>query len=237
MKINRKVSIVIPCYNEEKSIAIVIDNSIKSIKEITNFYELIVVDDCSDDLSSTILNEYSKKNIIKLLTHNSNLGKGAALNTAFKHTKGDIIIIQDADLEYNPNEYDKLLFPFSETDADVVYGSRFLGGGRYARLHFFWHYLANKLLTFFCNFVTNINMTDMETGFKAFKKSCLDNINLEEKSFGFEPEITIKLAKKKLKFYEVSISYNGRTYLEGKKIGIKDAFRAFYCIIKYSIIK
>lgn len=237
MKINRKVSIVIPCYNEEKSIAIVIDNSIKSIKKITNFYELIVVDDCSDDLSSTILNEYSKKNIIKLLTHNSNLGKGAALNTAFKHTKGDIIIIQDADLEYNPNEYDKLLFPFSETDADVVYGSRFLGGGRYARLHFFWHYLANKLLTFFCNFVTNINMTDMETGFKAFKKSCLDNINLEEKSFGFEPEITIKLAKKKLKFYEVSISYNGRTYLEGKKIGIKDAFRAFYCIIKYSIIK
>ncbi|WP_440649177.1 glycosyltransferase family 2 protein [Candidatus Pelagibacter sp. HIMB1521] len=237
MKTNEKISIVIPCYNEEKTISTVIDNSIKSIKQITDEYELIVVDDASYDQSKVILKEYFEKKNIKLFTHDNNLGKGAALNTAFKHTSGKIIIIQDADLEYNPDEYVKILIPFIEADADVVYGSRFLGGGRYARLHFFWHYLANKLLTFFCNLVTNINMTDMETGFKAFRKSCLDNINLIEKSFGFEPEITIKLAKKKLKFYEVSISYNGRTYSEGKKIGIKDAFRAFYCIIKYSLIK
>jgi len=237
MKINKKISIVIPCYNEEKTISTIIDNSINSIKKITNDYELIVVDDSSSDGSKVILKEYLERNIIKLFTHDNNIGKGAALNTAFNHTKGEIIIIQDADLEYNPEEYEKLLVPFIETDADVVYGSRFLGGGRYSRLHFFWHFLANKILTFFCNLVTNINMTDMETGFKAFKSSSLKNLNLKEKSFGFEPEITIKLAKKKLKFYEVSISYKGRSYEEGKKITIKDAFRAIYCIFKYSIFK
>ena len=237
MKINKKISIVIPCYNEEATISTVIDNSINSIKKMTNDYELIVVDDSSSDQSKVILKEYLKRNIIKLFTHDTNIGKGAALNTAFSHTEGEIIIIQDADLEYNPEEYEKLLVPFIETDADVVYGSRFLGGGRYSRLHFFWHFLANKLLTFFCNLVTNINMTDMETGFKAFKNSSLKNLNLKEKSFGFEPEITIKLAKKKLKFYEVAISYKGRSYEEGKKITIKDAFRAIYCIFKYSIFK
>ena len=237
MKINKKISIVIPCYNEEKTISTIIDNSINSIKKITNDYELIVVDDSSSDGSKVILKEYLERNIIKLFTHDNNIGKGAALNTAFNHTKGEIIIIQDADLEYNPKDYEKLLVPFIETDADVVYGSRFLGGGRYSRLHFFWHFLANKILTFFCNLVTNINMTDMETGFKAFKSSSLKNLNLKEKSFGFEPEITIKLAKKKLKFYEVSISYKGRSYEEGKKITIKDAFRAIYCIFKYSIFK
>ncbi len=237
MKINKKVSIVIPCYNEEKTISTVIDNSIKSIKEITDEYELIVVDDSSNDQSKVILKEYFKRNIIKLFTHDNNLGKGAALNTAFKHINGQIIIIQDADFEYNPDEYGKILLPFIETDADVVYGSRFLGGGRYSRLHFFWHFLANKILTFFCNLVTNINMTDMETGFKAFKNSSLENVNLKEKGFGFEPEITIKLSKKKLKFYEVAISYKGRSYEEGKKIGLKDAFRALYCIFKYSLLK
>ena len=206
---NKSVSIILPAYNEELSIS----NFILEVKKLNIVDQIIAVNNNSTDNT-----EYEiKKNNVTYLNATKQ-GFGAAVKEGLYFSNTDLILI-------------------CEPDADVVYGSRFLGGGRYARLHFFWHYLANKLLTFFCNFVTNINMTDMETGFKAFKKSCLDNINLEEKSFGFEPEITIKLAKKKLKFYEVSISYNGRTYLEGKKIGIKDAFRAFYCIIKYSIIK
>ena len=138
------------------------------------------------------------KKKIKLYYHDKNFGKGKALQTGFKEAEGEYIIIQDADFEYDPREYEKLLIPFLETDADIVYGSRFLGGGKYVRLHFFWHYLANKILTFFCNLVTNINMTDMETGFKAFKKNCIDDLVLEENRFGFEPEFTIKMAKKKI---------------------------------------
>jgi len=228
MKFKKKVSIVIPCFNEENTIVEVIENSINSLNNLECLFEIIVVDDFSKDNSRKLLDVLAGQKKIKLYCHDKNFGKGKALQTGFKEAEGEYIIIQDAYLKYEPREYEKLLIPFLETDADIVYGSRFLGGGKYVRLHFFWHYLANKILTFFCNLVTNINMTDMETGFKAFKKYCLENLILEEDRFGFEPEFTIKMAKKKFKFYEVAISYKGRTYEQGKKIGLKDAFRALY---------
>jgi glycosyltransferase involved in cell wall biosynthesis len=214
-------SIVIPCYNEENTILDIVD---KVISNISQEDEVIIVNDCSRDKTSEKLTEIKKNHRqIKILTHETNLGKGAALQTAFKECKNDIIIIQDADLEYDPRDYENLLVPFIDANADVVYGSRFLGGGKYVRIHFFWHYLANKILTFFCNVFSNLNLTDMETGYKAFKKSMLLGIKLEQKGFGIEPEITLKLAKKKAKFFEVPISYNGRSYEEGKKIRLKDA--------------
>ena len=180
------------------------------------------------------MKKYELDKNINVLFHNENLGKGAAIQSAIKHVSGELVLIQDADLEYDPFDYDKLLLPFFETDADVVYGSRFLGGGKYTRIHFFWHYLANKILTFICNLFINLNLTDMETGYKVFKSSAIKSISLVEKSFSFEPEVTIKLAKKKFKFYEVPITYNGRSYEEGKKIGLKDAFIALKTIIVYS---
>ena len=228
-----KITIIIPCYNEEKTIENIISQVEENINENT---EIIVIDDFSTDRSTEILKNLANSNRIKLIQKKSNDGKGSCIHLGLEQSKGDIIIIQDADLEYSPRDYPKLLAPFEETNADVVYGSRFIGGGKYVRIHFFWHYLANKILTFLCNIFTNLNMTDMETGYKAFKKSAIEKINLKEKSFGFEPEVTIKLAKKKFKFYEVPISYNGRSYEEGKKITLKDAFMAVYCIIKYSII-
>jgi glycosyltransferase involved in cell wall biosynthesis len=198
-------------------------------------YEIIIVDDFSTDGTKDKLNKfYSEKNI-KIQLHDQNLGKGAAIQTAIKHVTGDLILIQDADLEYDPFDYNNLLLPFFETEADVVYGSRFLGGGKYVRIHFFWHFLANKLLTFICNLFINLNLTDMETGYKVFKTDAIKDINLKEKSFSFEPEVTIKLAKKNFKFYEVPITYNGRSYTEGKKIGLKDAFIALKTIIFCSI--
>ena len=233
---NFKLSIIIPCYNEKKTIQSILKKIIESLNNYKIVdYEIIIVDDYSDDGTKELLNEIKNKEKMIVFFHETNLGKGAAIQTAIQHITGDITIIQDADLEYDPYDYNKLLLPFFETDADVVYGSRFLGGGKYTRIHFFWHYLANKILTFFCNVVTNLNMSDMETGYKVFKKDVIKSINILERSFGVEPEITIKLAKKKFVFFEVPISYSGRSYEEGKKIGIKDAFRALYCIILYSI--
>ena len=196
-------------------------------------YEIIIIDDCSTDGSREIIKEFFNSNPkVKCIFHEKNLGKGAALQSGIKNASGDFILFQDADLEYDPNEYPKLIEPFKNTDADIVYGSRFLGG-KYVRIHFFWHYLANKLLTLLTNIVTNLNLSDMETGFKIFKSEAIKTIVLKENSFGIEPEITIKLAKKKLVFYEVPISYSGRSYEEGKKITLKDAFIAVYCIVRY----
>jgi len=238
IKKNFKLSIVIPCYNEKSTINIIIDRVKESLKNnsILN-YEIIIIDDNSDDGTREILKDFESKEKIFIYYHDVNLGKGAAIQSAIDRITGDIAIIQDADLEYDPSDYKRLLLPFFETDADVVYGSRFLGGGKYVRVHFFWHYLANKILTFICNLFINLNLTDMETGYKVFRSSVLKEISLKEKSFSIEPEITIKLAKKKFKFFEVPITYNGRSYLEGKKIGLKDAFLALKAIFIYSIMK
>ena len=233
-KENFKLSILIPCYNEVSSIDLIINKVLKNL-ELFNFsnYEIVIVDDFSNDGTKKKLEMFSKNGKFRIILHDHNQGKGAAIRTGIKNINGDILIIQDADLEYDPSDYNKLLTPFFETDADIVYGSRFLGGGKYVRIHFFWHYLANKILTFICNIFINLNLTDMETGYKVFKSSVIKNINIEEDSFSFEPEVTIKLARKKYKFYEVPITYNGRSYEEGKKITLKDAFSAFYCIFRY----
>ncbi len=225
-----KISIIIPCFNEEKTLSKIVD---KVLKFKSYEKEIIIVDDCSNDNTPTIINDLILKfNEIKSIKHEKNYGKGAGIKSGVKIATGDIILIQDADLEYNPEDYNNLLEPFLKTDADVVYGSRFLGG-KYVKLSFFWHYVANRILTTLCNAITNLNMTDMETGYKLFKSEAIKSLDLKEKSFGIEPEITVKLARKKYIFYEVPISYSGRSYDEGKKIGLKDAFIAIYCIIKY----
>jgi glycosyltransferase involved in cell wall biosynthesis len=229
MSIN--LSIIIPCYNEENTIFLIVEK-IKKIKSLTP--EIIIIDDCSTDNTSDILKKISHLYPdIKIATHEKNFGKGAAIRSGIKLVTGNIVLLQDADLEYDPNDYHNLLQPFAETDADIVYGTRFKGG-KYVRLHFFWHYLANKILTTITNIVTNLNMSDMETGYKVFKSDVIKNIKLNENSFGIEPEITVKLAKKKYIFYEVPITYNGRSYEQGKKITLKDAFIAIYCIFRYS---
>lgn len=232
MQIN-KISIVIPCFNEKNTIL----KTIEKVKKFEEFpLEIIIVDDYSNDGTTNLIKDLHDNQIIKIY-HNKNYGKGKALRSAFEKCSGDIVIIQDADLEYNPDDYNKLLQPFLDADADVVYGSRFFGGDNYVRIHYYYHFIANKILTHLCNIFTNLNMTDMETGYKAFRLKCIKSIHLKECSFGVEPEITIKLAKKNYKFYEVGISYNGRSYEEGKKITIKDAFRAIYCIFKYNFFR
>ena len=225
-----KLSVIIPCYNEEKTIFLIVEK-IKKIKNLT--IEIIIVDDCSTDTTSDVLKNISQVYPdIKIIRHEHNSGKGSAIQSGIKLVTGNIVLIQDADLEYDPNDYHNLLQPFIEADADVVYGTRFKGG-KYVRLHFFWHYLANKILTTITNIVTNLNMSDMETGYKVFKSDIIKILKLNENSFGIEPEITVKLAKKKYIFYEVPISYHGRSYEQGKKITLKDAFIAIYCIFRY----
>lgn len=223
-----KLSVVIPAYNEVSTIAdilqLVLDNPIDK--------EVIVVDDGSTDDTPQEILQFRDRGV-KLLRHERNRGKGAALRTAFEAAEGEIVLIQDADLEYDPENYEVLLHPFDKNRADVVYGSRFLGGPH--RVLYFWHYVANKLLTLWSNAVSNLNLTDMETGYKAFRREVLDEIELKERSFGVEPEITQKLARGDWRIFEVPISYYGRTYEEGKKIGILDAFRAFWCVIRYAL--
>ena len=227
-----KLNVIIPCYNEKSTIETLIAN-VQSAEPKNK--KIIIIDDFSNDGSRDILKSYETYSDIDVIYHDKNFGKGRAIRSGIKKVEEGLILIQDADLEYNPRDYKKLLKPFEEAKADVVYGSRFLGGQEYSRIHYFWHFIANKILTFLCNFFTNLNMTDMETGYKVFKKEHIDKIDLLEDSFGIEPELTIKLAKQKLRFFEVPISYNGRSYAEGKKIGLSDAFKAIYCIVKYKL--
>lgn len=223
------ISVVIPVYNEVNTIKEII----KRVQSVDLAKEIIVVDDCSTDGTREILDQLKEQEEITVLFHKKNQGKGAALKTAFKQVKGELVIIQDADLEYNPQEYSKLIRPILEGKADVVYGSRFLGGPH--RVLFFWHYVGNKLFTLLSNMLTNLNLTDMETCYKVFRTSLLEKITLESKRFGVEPEITAKLAKLKCRIYEVDISYSGRDYNEGKKINWKDGIAAIYWILKYNL--
>lgn len=234
----KKLSIIVPAYNEEKTIHLIL-NKIKSAKLIHNIEkEVIIVNDCSMDNTESTIHQYIEANPelpITYYKHEKNKGKGAALHTGIDKATGEYLIIQDADLEYDPNEYNILLKPVVDGFADVVYGSRFIGGKPH-RILFFWHTIGNKFLTFLSNMLTNLNLTDMETCYKLFRTDIIQSIKLKERRFGFEPEVTSKIARvKEVRIYEVGISYYGRTYAEGKKINWRDGFRAIYCILKYNI--
>ena len=242
-----KLSVVIPAYNEINTI----EEIIFKVQKVDLEKEIIIVDDGSTDGTKEFLiklqknkgevrlekiNKFINVDNIRIFFQPKNKGKGAALNRGFREVKGDIVIVQDADFEYDPREYPKLMQPIKEGFADVVYGSRFMGGNPH-RILFFWHSIGNKFLTFISNMFTNLNFTDMETCYKMFKKEVIQKINIQENRFGIEPEITAKIAKMNVRIYEVGISYYGRTYKEGKKIGWKDGLRAIHCIIKYNLLK
>ena len=228
-----KLTIVIPCYNEIKTIRHIVDRVLNA--PIAD-KEIIIVDDFSTDGTRDLLLAEITPLVSKVIYHDINQGKGAALRTGFKAATGDVVIVQDADLEYDPNEYPKLLQPIIDGKADVVFGSRFAGGEAH-RVVYFWHMVGNKALTLLSNMLTNLNVTDMETCYKVFKREVLQKITIEENRFGFEPEITAKVSKLDVVIYEVGISYYGRTYKEGKKIGWRDGFRALYAIVKYNLFR
>jgi dolichol-phosphate mannosyltransferase len=228
-----KLSIVIPCYNEEKTL----NECVNRVLEIANenlSLEIIIVDDCSNDNSFIIAKDLERSHSeIKVLRHEKNSGKGAALRSGFEVAIGDYVAVQDADLEYDPRDLKRLIVPLIENKADVVLGSRFLSTGAH-RVLYFWHYLGNRFLTFLSNMFTDLNLTDMETCYKVFRRNVIQSIDIKENRFGFEPEIVAKVAQMRLRIYEMGISYYGRTYAEGKKIGVKDGLRALYCIFRYN---
>ena len=228
-----KLSVVIPCYNEKETIVELVNAVLASPYQDK---EIIIIDDHSTDGTQEVLKAEIEDRVSRVIYKDKNEGKGAALRSGFEAFTGDVVIIQDADLEYDPNEYQKVITPILNDKADVVYGSRFMGAEPH-RVVYFWHRVGNGFLTLMSNFMTNLNLTDMETCYKAFKREVIKSIKVEENRFGFEPEITAKIARKKCRIYEVGISYYGRTYEEGKKIGWKDGFRAIYCIIKYRFKK
>ena len=228
-----KLTVVIPCYNERGTIKEII-NRVKDAP--LNSIEIIVVDDASNDGGTDLIRKQIEPVVDKVIYHPKNMGKGAALRSGFEVANGDIVVVQDADLEYDPQEYPRLMQPIISGRADVVFGSRFMGGNPH-RVVYFWHMIGNRFLTLISNMFTNINLTDMETCYKMFRREVIQSIAIKEDRFGFEPEITAKVAKAGFRIYEVGISYYGRTYAEGKKIGWRDGFRAIYSILKYNLFK
>jgi len=227
------LSVVMPVFNE----AATVESVIAAVLEQASVTELIVVDDCSADGTWEVLQKIAlQRPAIRIFRHSINQGKGAALRTGFREARQDLILIQDADLEYDPSEYEKLIRPICENKADVVYGSRFIGSEAH-RVLYFWHSVGNRFLTLLSNMFTNLNLTDMETCYKVFRREMLQSIELEENRFGFEPEVTAKVAKRNARIYEVAVAYYGRTYAEGKKIGWKDGFEALKCILKYNLFR